>query len=216
MCEKLALEGNTQRGTKLYRSPVERTVGRGPSGTLKRFPNEAGIKKKTYSSKRIGRSPPTVDAEYKRRKKEQLEKLKVSAEEGVIRLMYLDESGMDGRGEVCYSWSDLGKQRSIKQPKNRGKRVSVIGVLEPEKSMAYGLTVDSFDSRKYVEFMEQMLEEAASYWQGSGRLTVVVQDNSSVHRSKASGSHHKAWQRKGLVVFYLPPYSPEMNNIEGE
>ena len=48
----------------------------------------------------------------------------------------------------------------------------------------------------------------------TGNLTVIVHDNASIHRSKIAKKHYQIWEKQGLIVFFLPPYSPEMNRIE--
>jgi transposase len=50
----------------------------------------------------------------------------------------------------------------------------------------------------------------------TGRMTVVVQDNGSLHTSNHSIQQWKQWQEKGLFIFFLPPYCSEMNRIEEE
>ena len=44
--------------------------------------------------------------------------------------------------------------------------------------------------------------------------TVVVVDNASIHRSKAFQEEWPTWEKEGLLVFYLPQYSPQLNLIE--
>ncbi|KJR40052.1 transposase, partial [Candidatus Magnetoovum chiemensis] len=46
------------------------------------------------------------------------------------------------------------------------------------------------------------------------KKTVLVIDNASVHTSKAIKAKIPQWQEKGLELFYLPTYSPELNLIE--
>lgn len=46
-----------------------------------------------------------------------------------------------------------------------------------------------------------------------GRL-VVVMDNASFHKSKEMRAHVATLERRGLTVYYLPPYSPKLNPIE--
>ncbi|NMF63278.1 transposase [Brasilonema octagenarum] len=38
----------------------------------------------------------------------------------------------------------------------------------------------------------------------------------SVHKSHLARQHHQRWQQQGLYIFFLPPYSPQMNRIEDE
>src|SRR5947207_13558057 len=42
----------------------------------------------------------------------------------------------------------------------------------------------------------------------------VLLDNAPMHRAKAFVRHIPRWVKKGLIIKYLPPYSPELNLIE--
>ncbi|WP_205758200.1 transposase, partial [Macromonas bipunctata] len=44
---------------------------------------------------------------------------------------------------------------------------------------------------------------------------VVILDNASIHKAQAIQSALKVLQEKnGLTLYFLPPYSPELNRIE--
>jgi len=43
---------------------------------------------------------------------------------------------------------------------------------------------------------------------------VVVLDNASIHTSKAFKAHRRSLARQGIYLYYLPAYSPELNEIE--
>lgn len=44
--------------------------------------------------------------------------------------------------------------------------------------------------------------------------TFVVLDNASVHRNKKIRELRPIWEQRGLFLFYLPPYSPQLNIAE--
>jgi len=46
------------------------------------------------------------------------------------------------------------------------------------------------------------------------QITVVVLDNARVHTSRQVRERRPFWQRRGLFIFYLPPYSPHLNIAE--
>lgn len=46
--------------------------------------------------------------------------------------------------------------------------------------------------------------------------TFYVLDNYSIHHSKKVKAKIKEWAKKNLFLYYLPPYSPELNLIEGK
>ena len=50
---------------------------------------------------------------------------------------------------------------------------------------------------------------------GIGGLKVVVVDNYSIHRSKVVKEACGILRRAGIILYYLPAYSPELNDIEG-
>ena len=44
--------------------------------------------------------------------------------------------------------------------------------------------------------------------------TVVMLDNASIHTSEEFEDRIPYWKKQGLLLKYLPPYSPELNLIE--
>jgi hypothetical protein len=67
-------------------------------------------------------------------KKGELETLKRYAEEGYVKLKYLDEAGFCLWSQVSYSYSKKGEQKQIRQTKKRGKRLSILGIMSEKES----------------------------------------------------------------------------------
>ncbi len=44
--------------------------------------------------------------------------------------------------------------------------------------------------------------------------TVLVLDNASPHTCREVSEHIEKWAERGLILYNLPPYSPELNAIE--
>jgi putative transposase len=160
------------------------------------------------------KSPPTIDAEYKAMKKEQLKRLEEAHDRGFIHLMYMDEAGVDGRANLNSTWTKKGEQKRIEQPKSFAERVSIVGAWERDKEFQYGLYTGSFNSVRYVQFMDSCAKQAKQNFNKTGKLSMMVQDNCSIHKSKEVRKHWKRWQKQGLYMFFLPTYSPELNPIE--
>ena len=78
----------------------------------------------------------------------------------------------------------------------------------------YGLTQGAFKSKSYLKVMNWIAQKAASLLQETGKLTVVVQDNSPIHRSREVRACWKRWSEQGLLLFFLPAYCPELNEVE--
>lgn len=62
-----------------------------------------------------------------------------------------------------------------------------------------------------VTYLDALAVEA----ERDGARTVVVLDNASVHRNRTVGWARRRWERQGLYLYYLPPYCPHLNRIEG-
>ncbi|MBG1259563.1 hypothetical protein [Nostoc commune] len=66
--------------------------------------------------------------------------LELSAAVGEIDLKYLDESGFCVWSEPSYTYYFRGEQKRLEQTKRRGRRLSIIGFLQPLISFVYGLS----------------------------------------------------------------------------
>jgi putative transposase len=135
---------------------------------------------------------------------------------GEICLKYLDESGFSLWSSVTYSWSKRGEQKRIEQTKKKGKRLNICGLLEIGKGFEYGLALKSFKSDSYIKLMDWQAEKAEKRLKELGQITVIVEDQGSIHISRATKEQYKRWEEQGLYIFLLPTYSPELNRIENE
>jgi len=57
--------------------------------------------------------------------------LELAAATGEIDLKYVDESGFCAWSEPSYTYYQRGEQKSIEQTNRRGRRLSIIGFLQP-------------------------------------------------------------------------------------
>jgi transposase len=46
------------------------------------------------------------------------------------------------------------------------------------------------------------------------KATVIAIDNASIHHAKIIKEQKCFWEKRGLYIFYLPPYSPHLNIAE--
>lgn len=138
--------------------------------------------------------------------------LELSAAAGEIDLKYLDESGFCMWSEPGYTYYFRGEQKRLEQTKRRGRRLSIIGFLQPIISFVYGLVIGGVNRKSYIEMMEKEAQEASEL----GRITVIVQDNGPIHRCKEVQDLWSKWELMGLYIFFLPKYCSEMNPIELE
>ncbi len=138
--------------------------------------------------------------------------LELFAATGEIDLKYLDESAFCLWSEPSYSYYQRGEQKGLEQTKRRGRRLSIIGLLQPLISFVYGLVIGGVNRKSYIQMMEQEAESVEKL----GRIRVIVQDNGPIHRCKEVQKLWSKWESQGLYVFFLPKYCSEMNPIELE
>lgn len=140
----------------------------------------------------------------------------MAAQGGDIDLKYLDESGFCLFSPVSYSYSRLKQQKRLEQVATRGNRISILGLWQPGQQFEYALAQGGFNGESYIKVIDWIAEKAASTLAQTGRLTVVVQDNSSIHKCDLVRQQWQGWQDQGLFFFFLPPYCPQMNRIEDQ
>lgn len=130
--------------------------------------------------------------------------------------MYLDESGCQLWSPVSYSYSRQGEQKRLQQTDRRKGRISILGLWQPDKSFKYALASGSFKSESYIKVIDWIAEQTSQTLRATGRMTVVVQDNGSLHKSHLTRQQWQRWRDQGLFLFFLPPYCSEMNRIEDQ
>lgn len=205
------------RPSHLQQCTVSGEVGHRASGAVERTTIAPFAAKKGWRWKRTRHSHRgKQDPEQKQLKQADLDTLKLAAQDGHIDLKYLDESGCCLWSPVSYSYSRLGEQKRLEQTERWGRRISILGLWQPEQSFEYALACGSFKRPSYIKVMDWIATQALETLTQTGRLTVIVQDNGSLHTSQLTQQQWQRWQEQGLFLFFLPHYCSEMNRVESE
>ena len=138
-------------------------------------------------------------------KQQQLESLKQLEDAGYLDLYYGDESHFGLTPNVPYAWQ--AKLNPILLPAAKGRFLNVVGLMNRKNDLFYEVLETTFNSDKLISFMDRFVQRIV-------KKTVVVLDNSPIHKSKKFMSKIKEWKEKDLLIYFLPPYSPELNLIE--
>lgn len=121
------------------------------------------------------------------------------------QLVYADESGMDARDDYAYAYSPQGtRYHDLKSGRRQG-RVNMIAALCQGKLLA-PFTVEGACHR---EVFETWLETCLIPTLEPGQKLII--DNATFHKG---GRIEALIQDAGCEVWYLPPYSPDLNKIE--
>lgn len=124
---------------------------------------------------------------------------------GDIILYYADESHVCTNGYVPYGWQY--KDEDVYVPAEKAARLNIFGMITRRNEYMGFTTQESINADKVVEYLDLMSFSVK-------KKTVVVLDNASVHRNRKIKELRKIWEERGLFLFYLPPYSPELNPAE--
>jgi transposase len=143
--------------------------------------------------------------EYDKAQQEIIE-LKKSENEGVLDIVYFDESGFSLSPSIPYAYQNIGETIEIQISKS--KRLNVLGFLNTNKQK---LESFSFECSIDTEIVVTCFNE---YCKIISNTTVVILDNASIHTSEQFQENIEQWEKKGLIIKYLPKYSPELNLIE--
>jgi len=131
--------------------------------------------------------------------------LEEQSQRGVIDLYYGDESQVSEVGYVPYAWQFA--DESVHVAAGRGRSMNYFGLLSRSNRLYY-------KAREQTITSSFVLEQLDGFSLTITKPTVVVLDNARIHTAKKIKQRLSSWQRRGLYVFYLPPYSPHLNIIE--
>ncbi|MGY6256867.1 IS630 family transposase [Paraburkholderia fungorum] len=138
-------------------------------------------------------------------KADTLSKLQQATRDGACRLIYFDQSGFSASPPVQRGWSPIGEPyRVFSQP--HCKR-SVPGAFDfGANLLRHEASKATIKRPAVVQFLEQIAQEDPP-----GLMTVVVLDNASIHHNIDQEMIDRWFVEHRMVLFYLPPYSPELN-----
>lgn len=134
---------------------------------------------------------------------------------GEVAVYYADEVRFSRQAPVPYAWQVRG-QPPVGLPAERGAGggYSVLGFWRPADPQQTGcqafhsvLSASSFTAELFVLAVDEWVATL-------DQPTVLVLDNASVHRAGCVQTKQPQWAAQGLTLFFLSPYSPELNRIE--
>ncbi len=137
--------------------------------------------------------------------KQDIDLLKQQEDAGEIDLFSFDETGFSLESAIPYAWQPIGG--TIEIPNAKSSRLNVAGFISRKNQLypfSFKCTINSavvvacFDY-----FSEQIIKKS-----------VVLIDNAPIHTSDEFNENIKKWEAKGLFIYRLPKYSPQLNFIE--
>ena len=144
-----------------------------------------------------------ADEDEKEFAKQDLAELTAKADKGLLDLVYSDQSGFNLYAKVAYAWQKRGERIVI--PVSKGKSQNVLGLMwhrcQRFESFIFEGSTDSSVIIWCFDIIAKNIE----------RETVIVLDNSPIHRSEEFEEKIEEWEKLGLKIYFLPTYCPSLN-----
>ena len=199
---QLADDESSSSGSMLRRWHAQRRQ-RLSRDTLKRYLKRMGF---CYKRCRLSLKKQR-DQEAFERAQGVMASLRVMAQAGQCDLLYFDEAGFGPNPPIQYGWMRIGQTRCAAPGAHR-QRVNVLGALHHDHSLTWRM----HDKRMVREDVMAFFDELAAQPHAVPRI--VVLDNAGIHKGEPMEEKRQQWEQQGLYLYYLPPYSPELNRIE--
>lgn len=129
-----------------------------------------------------------------------------------MKLFFLDEAAIWLTQPNTYTWRAVGQPMAVPTSNARGitARLNLMGGVDFSSGEVFYREIDANttgqDARDFIETLAQQADPACP--------TLVFVDRASVHTCNAVHNERTNWKKRGLIVVYLPPYSPELNWME--
>jgi transposase len=121
------------------------------------------------------------------------------------KLVFIDETAATTNMTRRYGRNTRGERLVCKVPHGHWKTSTFVAALRHNRVTAPLLLDGAMNGTSFLAYVEQILAPTLR------RGDIVVMDNVSVH--KVIGVR-EAIEARGADLFYLPPYSPDLNPIE--
>lgn len=119
---------------------------------------------------------------------------------------YFDEAGFTLQPSIPYAWQQIGE--TIELACANSQRQNVLGFMKWSGEEFHSFAFEGrVDSQLVIECFHLFSNEIT-------KPTIVAIDNASIHTSEEFEDEIDELRRKGIIVKYLPAYSPELNLIE--
>ncbi len=70
------------------------------------------------------------------------------------------------------------------------------------------MSINSIDSDSVIACFDNFIEQL------NGKQAVIILDNAPTHTSNKFKDKIDEWKEKGIHIYFIPPYSPNLNTIE--
>ena len=120
-------------------------------------------------------------------------------------IFFADESGVRSDFHAGSTWAPIGQTPVVRQTGQRFS-LNMISAVSPRGKLRFMVTPSRIGASVFAEFLKRLMH-------GWKRPVFLIVDGHPTHKARLVKASLKRMQGK-LRLFYLPPYSPELNPDE--
>jgi transposase len=144
-------------------------------------------------------------ARVERWKREEFPAIRARAAAEGATILFADEASVRTDYHAGTTWAPIGETPVVTGPAVRHS-IKMVSAIGRRGECSFSVHEGSMNAELFIEFLAKLLHDFAT------RIFLVV-DGSSVHRAKKVTEYVNSTDGK-LELFFLPPYSPELNPDE--
>jgi transposase len=201
---RLLTEDRTWTSRQLSQALAERGIALGPRQVRRHLRRIKAGYRRTAATLKHKQDPAKAE-----RAGRILDNLKAKAAAGELTVYYLDECGFSPTLPVGYSWSLPGQRKRIRYEAPQRRRVNAMAAYRPygrSPRLEVFTAERTWDSYDLLGFLRALPRSKVP--------RMVVLDNASIHTSQVIRQARRGLAEAGIYLYFLPPYSPELNQIE--
>ena len=130
---------------------------------------------------------------------------KLAAEKGAS-IFFADEASMRTDHHAGTTWAPVGQTPVVITTGER-KSVNMISAISPRGELRFRVQEGKMNAAKFVDFLKALLDSVP------GKIFLIL-DGHPVHKAKKVSEFVKEKAHGRLSIFFLPPYSPDLNPDE--
>ena len=113
---------------------------------------------------------------------------------------------------VPYAWQF--RDEDVFMPAGNGAGLNCFALLSRNNHCRFATTQGRITSAFLIEQLERLSLEIDHATARTQVIKVIVLDNAPTHVAKCMRERRPVWEKRGLMLFFLPPYSPHLNLAE--
>jgi transposase len=137
--------------------------------------------------------------------KEEYPKIRAQARREEAEIFFEDESGVRSDFHSGTTWAPKGQTPVVRVTGQRFS-LNMISAVNPRGELRFMVVRGGVGAEVFIEFLKRLVH-------GQRRPIFLIVDGHPSHRSKKVKAHVESLQGR-LRLFFLPPYSPELNPDE--